>query len=534
MLSNNTEYIQTFAAPVRKLSIMVYVKHKDTDTTLVLLDKEEVKSITYERVGLEDRFYGYGICQKVNIKVMDKNREINPTTDYYIRLLIGTGDTVSQISPKLYISQVRRNEITNELSITAYDIIYQMAAHTTSELVDTMPPLNIHNYITEGLAVMGISNYNIIGDSTPTYTTYYTAANLEGTETIREYFDAIAETTQSIYYINNSDTLVFKQLDRDGEAVYTIDKEQYFTLDSGTNKRLAAITHTTELGDSITAKLAVSGTTQYIRDNPFYELRTDTHTLLDNALALMGGLTINQFECDWRGNPLVEIGDKIAIITKDGKTAYTYLLNDVLEYDGTMRQRTQWRYTDDTAETADNPTNLGEALYKTYAVVDKVEREIELVASNTASNTEEIAALRLNTNSIQASVSKTEAANNAAMGVINKDIAALTKKVEATITADDVRLEIQNEMANGSNKVITSTGFTFDDEGLRVSKTGTEMETVISEDGMTVFKDNSAVLVADNTGVVATNLHANTYLWIGTNSRIEDYNTSRTGVFWVG
>ena len=69
---------------------------------------------------------------------------------------------------------------------------------------------------------------------------------------------------------------------------------------------------------------------------------------------------------------------------------------------------------------------------------------------------------------------------------------------------------------------------------MTVDKANSEMKTTITEDGMTVYKNDEAVLVADNVGVNAKNLHATTYLIIGTNSRFEDYGTNRTGCFWIG
>ena len=110
----------------------------------------------------------------------------------------------------------------------------------------------------------------------------------------------------------------------------------------------------------------------------------------------------------------------------------------------------------------------------------------------------------------------------------------LTQKVEATITAEDVSITVQKELENGTNKVVTATGYTFDDEGLTVSKTDSEMKTTISDDGMVVYKNEDAVLTANNVGVDAVNLHATTYLIIGNNSRFEDYGSDRTGCFWIG
>ena len=105
------------------------------------------------------------------------------------------------------------------------------------------------------------------------------------------------------------------------------------------------------------------------------------------------------------------------------------------------------------------------------------------------------------------------------------------------MTSDDVKIEIQKEISKGANRVSTSTGFTFDDNGLRVSKSDSEMSTQITEDGMKVYRNNDVVLTANNQGVDAKNLHATTYLIIGGNSRMEDVvenNVKRTAVFWIG
>ena len=110
----------------------------------------------------------------------------------------------------------------------------------------------------------------------------------------------------------------------------------------------------------------------------------------------------------------------------------------------------------------------------------------------------------------------------------------LTKKVEATMTSDQIQLAISNELEKGTDKVTTSTGFTFNDKGLTISKSDNEMSTNIDEDGMSIFKGSEEVLTANNTGVDAQNLHATTYLIVGTNSRFEDYGSDRTGCFWIG
>ena len=304
-------------------------------------------------------------------------------------------------------------------------------------------------------------------------------------------------------------------------------------MDSGANRRLAIITHTTELGDNVSAETGNSGTTQYIRDNPLYNLREDIAALLETAIANVGGLTINQFNCKWRGNFLLEIGDKISLMTKDNKQVYSYLLDDVITYDGSFTQESKWSYTENKEETASNPATLGEALKQTFAKVDKVNKQIDIVAAQGEENSHSIAALQLNTDSIFTSVSKMEESTNAALNGVNGEISTLTNKIEAAMTADAVKLSIQEELANGVDKVYTSTGFSFDSEGLRVSKTGSEMESLLDEDGLTVYRDNTEVLTADNTGVNGINMTVRQYLIVG-GSRFEAYGGGRTGCFWIG
>ena len=497
---------------------------------------DALKEFSIERSGEESKFFGYGICQKMNLKLIDKDRNISITTAHSLKNYLGAGGDLINPFPLFYVSRVVRDENTNALSITAYDALYKATEHTVEELVLTAPYTirDVAEAAATLLNLSGIDAIDITEETNPFDINYADGANLDGTETIREALNAIAEVTQTIYFINSENKIVFKRLSLSSEPVLTISKNDYFTLESGANRRLKTILHSTELGDNLTASIAASGTTQVIKDNPFWDLREDTATLLDNAIAAIGGLTINQFNCKWRGNFLLEIGDKIALVTKDNQTVISYILDDVLTYDGTLSEHTIWKYSSNDEETAANPTSLGDAIKQTYARVDKANKRIDLVASEVNSNSEAISSLQINTDSINASVQDIQTNITDSLNGINESVATLTNKVEAAITSEDVQIQIRSELANGVDKVTTATGFTFNEEGLTVSKTGSEMETQITEDGMVVYKDDVAVLTANNIGVDAVNLHATTYLIIGTNSRFEDYADNRTGCFWIG
>lgn len=120
-------------------------------------------------------------------------------------------------------------------------------------------------------------------------------------------------------------------------------------------------------------------------------------------------------------------------------------------------------------------------------------------------------------------------------------VSSLQSKVEMKLDPDDVGIVVEKMISDGVEKVVTKTGYEFGSDGLKISKSGAEIENRLDHTGMYVKKtsgtDREDVLVANNEGVKAANLQANTYLTIGEGkgrSRFEDYGTNRTACFWVG
>lgn len=522
-------------SPLRHLRGRVEI-YQGSALALVCSCHDRLVSFKVERTGEKSKFFGYGISQKLTVKLLDKERELNITKDNTLEVEFGVDVDYLYPYPKFYVDDVSRDETTNQLTIVAYDVLANASKYIVSELeIDYFYTIN--QFAAAIAARLGVP---LVIDATAAaaFETYYeNGANFEGTETLREALNAIAEATQTIYYIDHNWNLTFKRLDMVSEPVATISKERYFNLNVKDNYTLAEIAHATELGDNLTTTTGNAGVTQYVRNNPFWELREDTATLLDNAIAAIGGLNITQFDCDWRGNYLLEIGDKIGLVTKDDNLITSFILDDVIEFNGSLKQKTQWEYQGNDSETASNPTSLGEIIKQTYAKVDKANKQIEMVASETSANKDAIATIRLDTESIAASVAKIEKTTTEALDNANNNIATLTSKVEAQITAEDVRLEITNELANGVNTVSTGKGYTFDDTGLTIEDinpdTNNVIKTTVSNNGMVVNANNNDVLTANDEGVQAKDLHATTYLIIGENSRFEDYN-GRTGCFWIG
>ena len=126
-----------------------------------------------------------------------------------------------------------------------------------------------------------------------------------------------------------------------------------------------------------------------------------------------------------------------------------------------------------------------------------------------------------------------EDAQNALEG-LDQSVQEISSRVDLALTSDQVEIAIEKKLAQGVDTVTTKTGFTFDDVGLTVSKTGSEMTTQVTEDGMTISRSGTQVLVVDNQGVEAYNLHAKTFLILAGKARLEPYGADRMGCFWIG
>ena len=525
MIDTTQNVIDIISSPVRKIEARAELFN---GSTLVEAFNHNGKLISFdiERAGDEGKFFGFGVSQKINIKLIDKDRELSgnraiTTADYFKIIYTFDGVEVAP-HPYFYVTEVHRDENTNELSITAYDALKDIDKFNSTNIDLTDLENNVEGYIKACSKALGLWIYDEAGAvidygvtistsgdfNTLTFDSELNKVNLEGSETLRDVLNALAEITHSIYYVDSNDKLHFKSLTQSAEI--NIDKSQYIDLDSGENRRLANIIHTTDLAENISVSSGEIGSTQYLRDNPFIDLNTDNTTLiLDDIIAHLGSFTINQFSMEWRGNPVVEIGDRLVLTTKDDNTVASYLINDTLSYNGALAQSTSWNYQDNEEETESTPSTIGEAIKKTYAKIDKVNKEISLVVSST-----------------------TEAINSA-----NENIDELREEVSLKLDAEAVNIEITKAVDN-VNSITTTTGFKFNEDGLTVSKSETDITTTITENGMKVAQGSDEKLVANADGVKAEDLHATTYLIIGKNSRFEDFTNvdgvARTACFWIG
>lgn len=125
-----------------------------------------------------------------------------------------------------------------------------------------------------------------------------------------------------------------------------------------------------------------------------------------------------------------------------------------------------------------------------------------------------------------------------------ESVTAVTNRVATleTSTAYNISV-IEDIQVNGVSSVTTSTGFTFNENGLNIEKTGAKTKSQLNESYLAITdttgttQENLLFAGYDSdlgeTIVKTKNLKVEKYMTIGNHSRFEDYGTG-TGCFYIG
>ena len=144
-----------------------------------------------------------------------------------------------------------------------------------------------------------------------------------------------------------------------------------------------------------------------------------------------------------------------------------------------------------------------------------------------------ISQLSVKSDEIAASVEKVKSDTITTTDGLEQKINEVNNRVDLSMTSEQVDIKISQALNDGVSSVTTHTGYTFDDEGLKISKSTSSMQSLLNETGLKVTSVGTTMLQATAEGVDARNLTAQEYLKIE-NVRFEKYNSTRMGCFWIG
>lgn len=172
-------------------------------------------------------------------------------------------------------------------------------------------------------------------------------------------------------------------------------------------------------------------------------------------------------------------------------------------------------------------TRFDETVLETKADLALAERNLQNLEARAGTTEEEL-------ESAKREVANAQAAVDAAM----EDLLTTKQTVaDLKVQSDNVNIEVKKIIDYGVDKVTTSMGYTFNDDGLHIQKPGQEIINTLDDEGMSVTRGEEVMLKADKDGVIATDVKVRNYLIVGNHARFEDYNDGtdgkRTACFWI-
>jgi hypothetical protein len=237
----------------------------------------------------------------------------------------------------------------------------------------------------------------------------------------------------------------------------------------------------------------------------------DSHRedFIDGILGALLGLEFDLYELESFGIGYLKFGDIFTLEDPDGVMRTALMLCNDLVIDQGLNETSRLEAPEVTQTDYSAASESDRLLNKTILRVDKQAQEISAL------------------------VSTTEQVKNDLDGVA----ATVTHMSEVMMDSDSVDIKISTAV-EGIDSVTTSTGYTFDQNGLQISKDGDQMKNRLDNTGMYVTRDGEEILGANNEGVQALNLTSRQFLIVGDNSRFENYNngsdSKRTACFYIG
>ncbi len=264
-----------------------------------------------------------------------------------------------------------------------------------------------------------------------------------------------------------------------------------------------------------------------------YILYTDAlrEQAIDNIWDRVNGL--KYVDCKlttYYGKPFLKIGNKIRIYTSDTDYFDTYVLKHKFTYDGAFASIIESPVLTQQEVNHKQDISISQAVRYAQINIDKQKGSIEELVG-------EINNVNLKENNNYQEITK-----KFDNYVPKESIVSIENSVKKITENTYTKTEINTKLIDGSVEKVVSTSGTFDENGLTIDKTNAPTRGNFNHKGMKVENANSKeeLLFAgfdeklNQTIVRSENMNVRKYLNIGKNSRIEDYNTDRTGTFYVG
>ena len=432
MKNASAAFMSAMASPSRMIRGKVVVV--DGGLTSEYGYANKLQSIEQEVSAVKGKMFGAVVSYKSTIKLIDVKNVVQVNVGAKASPQIGINGELLPMTP-VYISSNTFDEVKGIRTLIGEDAIGFTDKYIWNDIKGDLADTFIIQDVFAAIASKIGTEFMITGEL-PNINAVYTKAtfNVNGDETLRQILTAAAEATGAMVFINGNGKMEIKMLSN--TIALAIDKNTQFNLSTEPSSSLSGIISINELNDMI----SVGNNSSYvsvISVNPFIDPTDDSsQEKLQNLFVKYQGNTFYPYKLKWRGNPALEIGDKIRLTLRDGSTIDTWYLGEKIKYTGGMSAESSWE-ADESEKPEVGSQTISDTTRRTMAKVDKANQKITLLTEASGEQGQKISQLEVSLDGIRTEVSEV---SNTANG-------AMTKATTVEQTVDGLKVQVTE--ANG-------------------------------------------------------------------------------------
>ena len=516
MKNASAAFMSAMASPSRMIRGKVVVV--DGGLTSEYGYANKLQSIEQEVSAVKGKMFGAVVSYKSTIKLIDVKNVVQVNVGAKASPQIGINGELLPMTP-VYISSNTFDEVKGIRTLIGEDAIGFTDKYIWNDIKGDLGNTFIIQDVFAAIASKIGTEFMITGEL-PNINAVYTKAtfNVNGDETLRQILTAAAEATGAMVFINGNGKMEIKMLSN--TIALAIDKNVQFDLSTEPSSSLSGIISINELNDMI----SVGNNSSYvsvISVNPFIDPTDDSSQgKLQNLFVKCQGNTFYPYKLKWRGNPALEIGDKIRLTLRDGSVIDTWYLGEKIKYTGGMSAESSWE-ADESEKPEVGSQTISDTTRRTMAKVDKANQKITLLTEASGEQGQKISQLEVSLDGIRTEVSEVSNTANGAMtkattveqtvdglkvqvteanGKANKAesdaAAAVTKANELEITVDGYDARITAAEGKADNAVTKTTELSATVDG--ISSTVTQVQSDLSAAEGNIATNTSSITQLSN------------------------------------
>ena len=472
MKNASAAFMSAMASPSRMIRGKVVVV--DGGLTSEYGYANKLQSIEQEVSAVKGKMFGAVVSYKSTIKLIDVKNVVQVNVGAKASPQIGINGELLPMTP-VYISSNTFDEVKGIRTLIGEDAIGFTDKYIWNDIKNDLGNTFIIQDVFAAIANKIGIEFMITGEL-PNINAVYTKAtfNVNGDETLRQILTAAAEATGAMVFINGNGKMEIKMLSN--TIALAIDKNVQFDLSTEPSSSLSGIISINELNDMI----SVGNNTSYvsvISVNPFIDPTDDSsQEKLQNLFVKYQGNTFYPYKLKWRGNPALEIGDKIRLTLRDGSVIDTWYLGEKVKYTGGMSAESSWE-ADESEKPEVGSQTISDTTRRTMAKVDKANQKITLLTEASGEQGQKISQLEVSLDGIRTEVSEVSSTANAAM----------TKATTVEQTVDGISstvTQVQSDLSAAEGNIATNTSSITqlsNEIDLKVSKSDYTGEEIVSK-----------------------------------------------------